>query len=1210
MFNFAFRHGKSESCFQRRHVIGLGRSLWVVLSLCCVLSGGFALTSHASTVLVSVGDSAAASGTSAGGFVMPRGSMSADGTKVVFASAYPYVVAGDTNQLIDIFVRDLANGTTQRVNVSNSGEQANDASGNACLSADGTKVAFESVANNLVSGDTNGERDIFVHDLASGVTSRVSVSSTGMQANRACFSPNLNANGTKVVFESLASNLNAGDTNVTNDIFVRDLTTGVVTRASVSNSGAQGTDNSSGGHLSADGTKVAFASWSANLVSGDTNNLIDVFVRDLAVGMTRRVSVSSNGSEANSLSYDPALSADGTRVAFISAADNLISGDTNGNYDVFVCDLATGTVFLGSKDRNGNAGNGVSNHPSLNANGTKVAFDSSASNLIQGDTNNHRDVFVRDLTANITIRASVENDGTQSPVDSENATISQDGTKVAFKFKGIVVRDLTKQTTTLASVAGDVSAPVPSNGDSYSNPFSFSADGQKVAFESVATNLVRGDTNDGSDIFVRDLSAGVMTLVSVDNSGVQITTPSYAPSINADGTKVAFFSDGKVFVRDLAAGTTTLVSVDNSGMEGNGDSSYPSINADGTKVAFESLASNLVAGDTNNVSDVFVRNLAAGMTRRVSINNSGLQGNGASSDPSLNGDGTKVAFKSLANNLFSGGDFNTHSDIFVHDLTTARTTCVSVNNIGVQGNYESANPSLSADGTKIAFESDANNFVSGDSSLRDVFLYDLTSRTVTRVSENSNGEPGDFQSTGPSISADGKRVAFSSRANNLATNDIDGIRDVFVRILATGVTLCVNFTDTGAPSRGFSDSPSLNADGTGVAYYSIGRLTENSGSWINVYVSDVPLSVQISDATVTESNGGTVQAVFTIKLSETSSKPVTVIAQSASNGGSPEATVGSDYLAFPATKITFNPGQTSKTVSVSVLGDKLDEADEKFAVNLSDAVNAVIPDGTGIGTIVDNDDPPTISVSATNVTEGNSGDTATMTFTLKLSDPSPRNISVQYQTANSTTFPATSGTDYTAVPLTTVIFQAGETTKTVTVTTKGDVLDENNERVRLNLLNPVNAAIGTISEGIIVDDDATPSLSINDLSVNEGNSGTKLMLFTVTLSAVSGRTVTVNTQSGNGGSPSAMPDTDYAALALTVLTFTPGQTTKQVSVVINGDTGGEANEKFGVILSGAANATIADNSGIGTILNDDASVVVSPPIAPLDDAAANDDSSG
>ena len=231
---------------------------------------------------------------------------------------------------------------------------------------------------------------------APGVTTRASVASDGTQGNDDSWSSALSADGRYVAFQSAAGNLVAGDTNGTWDIFVRDRTTGATTRVSVASDGTQGNSASSAPVLSADGRTVAFYSSASNLVVGDTG-WADVFVRDLTTGVTRRVSVASDGSQANSDSVIPALSADGRYVAFVSLASNLVAGDTNGQSDVFVRDLAMGQTVRVSFASDGAQANGWSRSPTISADGRYVAFTSTASNLVPGDTNTVEDVFVRDL---------------------------------------------------------------------------------------------------------------------------------------------------------------------------------------------------------------------------------------------------------------------------------------------------------------------------------------------------------------------------------------------------------------------------------------------------------------------------------------------------------------------------------------------------------------------------------------------------------------------------------------------------------------------------------------------------------------------------------------------------------------------------------------------------------------------------------------------
>ncbi len=333
-------------------------------------------------------------------------------------------------------------------------------------------------------------------------------------------------------------------------------------------------------------------------------------------------------------------------------------------------------------------------------------------------------------------------------------------------------------------------------------------------------------------------------------------------------------------------------------------------------------------------------------------------------------------------------------------------------------------------------------------------------------------------------------------------------------------------------------------------------------------------SLTISDASVNEGNSGTVAATFTVTLSAASGQAVTVNYATA-NG---TATAGSDYTAASGT-LTFAPGEISKTITVLVTGDTAVESNESFFVNLSAATAATLADAQGAGAIL-NDDGPGLAVNDVSVTEGNTG-TVTATFTVTLSAASTQTITVNYATADGT---ATAGSDYTAASGT-LTFAPGQTARTVTVTVNGDMLNEANETFYLNLSSPTNAGL-IDSQGVctIVDNDPMPSLSINDVTVAfEGNAGTTGAAFTVTLSAASGRTVYVNYSTANG---TAVAGSDYNSTS-GLLTFAPGQTSKTVIVPVIGDTLQEGTETFFVNLSSPTNATISDNQGVGSILNDD-----------------------
>jgi Tol biopolymer transport system component len=323
-------------------------------------------------------------------------SISPDGRDVAFNSRATNLVPGDTNGVSDIFVRDRQNGTTTRISKSSAGVQGDAESSDPSISPDGRYVAFNSRATNLVPGDTNGAWDIFVRDRQTGTTLRVSKNTTGAQGNDASYSPSISSDGRFVAFDSTATNLVTGDTNGREDVFVRDRQNGTTARVSRNSAGVQGNDPSYSPSLSSDGRYVAFYSYASNLVAGDTNAAIDIFVRDRQVGKTTRVSKNTTGGQGNSGSYDPVITSDGRFVVFYSSATNLVPGDTNGVEDIFVRDRRTGTTTRVSTSSAGVQGDGDSSDSVISANGRYVAFVSAATNLVTGDTNGEEDIFVRD----------------------------------------------------------------------------------------------------------------------------------------------------------------------------------------------------------------------------------------------------------------------------------------------------------------------------------------------------------------------------------------------------------------------------------------------------------------------------------------------------------------------------------------------------------------------------------------------------------------------------------------------------------------------------------------------------------------------------------------------------------------------------------------------------------------------------------------------
>jgi Tol biopolymer transport system component len=430
---------------------------------------------------------------------------------------------------------------TTRASVDSNGVQGNSQSYRASLSADGRYVAFTSNSSNLVAGDTNGAYDVFVHDCLSGTTECASLNLSGVPGGFDAVVPSISGDGRYVVFQSLDADLVTGDTNGFIDIFVRDRQNGTTERVSVSSTGVQANQDCGYPSISADGRYVAFASTANNLVASDTNAASDVFVHDRQTGATERVSVSSAGLQGNLGSGFAALSGNGRYAAFQSDATDLVANDINGSTDIFVRDRQNGTTERASLDSFGQAWSGDSRSPSISGDGRFVAFESDAAFLVPNDTNTHTDIFVHDSRNGTTERVSVNTAGVQGDRDSDQASISADGLCVAFYSAATnfypgdtnlrydaFVHDRQSGVTECASVNG-----AGAQGDYDSFTPSISADGNFVGFQSYATNLVAGDTNVASDIFVRERVGFGMTILCSPGGAGTIGCPCSNPPSGA-----------------------------------------------------------------------------------------------------------------------------------------------------------------------------------------------------------------------------------------------------------------------------------------------------------------------------------------------------------------------------------------------------------------------------------------------------------------------------------------------------------------------------------------------------------------------------------------------------------------------------------------------------------------------------------------------------
>jgi WD40-like Beta Propeller Repeat len=408
-------------------------------------------------------------------------------------------------------------------------------------------------------------------------------------------------------------------------------------------------------------------------------------------GAITLASTSINGTKGNDASNLPSVSTDGTRVAFSSLARNLVPGDADMYEDVYVKDLTTGHITLASTSDTGVKGNALSYWAVVSGDGTKVAFCSYATNLDPADTSPNVSLFVKDLvTGNLTLASSSD-------------------------------------------------MGVDANGSSSCQP-SMSEVGSLVAFDSDATNLDPADTDPADDIYVKDIETGDVSLASTSSTGVKGNNGSAWPEITPDAAKVAFYTFASnfdprdrdavsdVYVKDLVTGTLTLASTSDGGVKGNGDSSYgyrPSISADGSTVAFASVATNLDPGDTDAVGDVYVKDLSTGTITLASTSDLGIKGNGVSQYPVLSQDGAMVAFESRSSNL-DPADSDVLVDIYAKDVSTGDVTLTSTNDRGRKGNHGSRSPDIAGDGSTVAFSSAATNLERIDrDSVPDIYVKEI-----------------------------------------------------------------------------------------------------------------------------------------------------------------------------------------------------------------------------------------------------------------------------------------------------------------------------------------------------------------------------------------------------------------------------------------------------------------------------------------------------
>jgi len=730
--------------------------------------------------------------------------------RVVFSSSFP--ATSDTNGTEDVFVaeRSLSPGSifdVKLVSLKLGGlTSGNGDSSNAVISANGRYIAFTSNASDLVTGDTNTKQDVFIRDLDSTTpataTRLVSRNSTGGALGDGTSSKvRISDDGNIVTFTSAATNLVGGvvanDPNgAGEDVFTYNRTddtltlvsqkVGAATTTADLPANAQNIRTLQTPIVSGDGSTIVYANDATNIVSKDTNDVADIFAFNVATSANTLVTTvlsnqnSITGAGNSTIQPIGSVSKDGRYVVFSSTVNSLVIGDTNAQQDVFLRDttlLASDPNALKLISRSSistKSGNGVSSQPFISADGKYVVFSSTASDLQPGDTNSQRDIFLYDVTSG-TITAIVSRSTAElSNAGSDNASVAVDASgEVYVAFTGrssnlgpsvTGVRNnvyLWKKSTSAIALLSRATTGGGGNQDALTSIIS--ADGKYVAFSSIASNLEGAgtlDTNNVSDVFLYDITANTLKLVSQSALGAIGNDASFNPVISDVGGIVAFESNatnltaiadtnGAADIFRSAASIVSLVSVNAAGTAaGNAASGQSgqqsgftgvSLSADGSSIAFTSSASDLSATpDTNSKSDVFVRNV--NKTTLIS-QVAGTISNGISSNVVISGDGQTVAFISTATNL-SPRYTDANADVYISSATTPAPALISSNVAGTgSSNAAAGTVSLSRNDGFLVFDSRASNLVLNDANgFSDVFLRPTKSIVALRATTNTAKE--------------------------------------------------------------------------------------------------------------------------------------------------------------------------------------------------------------------------------------------------------------------------------------------------------------------------------------------------------------------------------------------------------------------------------------------------------------------------------------
>ncbi len=796
------------------------------------------------------------SGTSGGNGNSLYGQVSTNGQFVLFESQTGNLATGDTNWIGDIVVRDMQAGITEVASVATNGGQANGRSYDAVMTPDGRYVAFASMANNLVPGDSNGIPDVFVRDTVAGTTTLVSVGATGLPNVATMATPQITPEGRYVAFFSSATGMVAG-ASANGDVYVRDITGGTTTWASVDaatimQSAFDGSDSNVTSYcprLSDDGQLVAFKCTATN-VPGTA-----ILVYDQVLDITTLVTTNAIGSSPDDENrYGPEMTATGRFIGY--ASQEPPGGGTNSS--VYVWDSLADTNILVSTDGGGVPTNTISDTPVLSPDGRYVAFRSNATNLVANAVSSGFHIYLRDLQAGTTQLVDADTNGVGStdvgntfPSVSANGQVvvfnSPDGSLVSADSNNaldVFARDTVAGTNELISQRNQALVPETGYALTRMSPYSISGDGRWAVFESFADDLVPNDNNGACDVFLRDLWTGQTTLVSAGLDGnPALGGNSDSAVISANGRYVAFASAAtnltadtvtniNIFRRDLQTGTTLLISA-GTNLAGTIMTNYsdPVISADGRYIVYLS---------PRPILNTYWCDVNLNSTVPLSLN-SQPSSPGNVFLPSMSVNGRYVAYQTNAfgNTQLRIRDTQLGIDIYTNTtgissaaispdgsriLYQTTANILNVNQIATGSNLLSFTDSTpvqssgqwSSDGRYVAF-------VGVTSATNEVYLCDLLTSNITLVSCDATtfGVP-NAPSDMPVLSGDGRFVAYRSYATDIVTGDTNPAPKLYLFDRLAGTNSILSAAQTGSNPFPWISAPVISAGADNVAFLSIG----------------------------------------------------------------------------------------------------------------------------------------------------------------------------------------------------------------------------------------------------------------------------------------------------------------------------------------------------------------------------------------------------